>query len=783
MSEVAWQKGVSPLRGREPVPQRSSSGRLPSSFSRFGLCCFKVRASKGAVPAFISFTFPFTFRYLNGGQKGDISSEDLGSIRSHYRILDSIELFAPREGETLRDHQDGNIYLNEWMFKAGVRIPFDFGISELPHVFGAAPIQVYPNSWKKVILGCVTFVGKRNMKIVSNLLNSGGTPCWGVPLRWSEGLLEVVSTAPKELEAGQRMLLKFFQLCNLKWCPSKEAFFRWCQGLSFFGAPAVFVPEEAKERQLGEASGHGLEYRPYRIRYAYIGSISADIPFPASGSSADARPLTGGTIRGVPEEEQTLGERYRLLAPNFFFFPFVPKKIGHEGKGLTIPDDEEWLARKEVDLQAELALSCEETRSFRIVGALSFAPSFEKEPSGTPVWAALEGAEARAVVDRGLEPQCRSNLEEAGASMRLGVLGATLGEMSSGSVNGQLFRHPFDIEARALKILCGLLPELMELEERICLIDGCSSWGKYYYPMLKECVRLSLGRPQEERRKIIAVGKRPEESGMAQVTREVLRPDASFPSNWEHLEESLAGIISEACRMAGEELRGERRFFFQLLKMDRRANRVKALQERAKEAVAKLIHEAELLVELDASRAKRDEARDDVEGAAFTKQDLEQTLEEATAKATGLCLQKLNAKTSIQPLSDQAACAQEEASKLSLELDTAKVEVTWLEEELKAPKLESLQGIKDDASGKVSGLAFGEHQALIISEYLRGGTHQRREEFERSHYAHDGFMKAMSAIATLYLKLNLSSLNRRPEKKKEYKEREREREKKSPPRE
>ncbi|KAL5973091.1 hypothetical protein ACLOJK_037117 [Asimina triloba] len=129
------------------------------------------------------------------GKKGMISSDDLGSICSRYHIPESIELFTPREGV----HHDDNICLNEWMFKVGVWILFKFSISELLHVLGVNPIQVSPNSWKiaqsvmwfcewrkfsvdrhlwvlllsrKVMLGCVTFAGKLNTKIISNLPDS-----------------------------------------------------------------------------------------------------------------------------------------------------------------------------------------------------------------------------------------------------------------------------------------------------------------------------------------------------------------------------------------------------------------------------------------------------------------------------------------------------------------------------------------------------------------------------------------------------------------------------------
>ncbi|KAL5980805.1 hypothetical protein ACLOJK_028716 [Asimina triloba] len=55
------------------------------------------------------------------GKKGMIVSDNLASLRSYYRISDCVELLAPSEGETLRDHRKGCICLNEWMLKAGQR--------------------------------------------------------------------------------------------------------------------------------------------------------------------------------------------------------------------------------------------------------------------------------------------------------------------------------------------------------------------------------------------------------------------------------------------------------------------------------------------------------------------------------------------------------------------------------------------------------------------------------------------------------------------------------------
>ncbi|KAL5994327.1 hypothetical protein ACLOJK_024376 [Asimina triloba] len=44
---------------------------------------------------------------------------------------------------------------------------------------------------------------------------------------------------------------------------------------------------------------------------------------------------------------------------------------------------------------------------------------------------------------------------------------------------------------------------------------------------------------KEERRRVAATGKHLEETGVTEVSREVLRPDANAPSEWEFLEEAL----------------------------------------------------------------------------------------------------------------------------------------------------------------------------------------------------------------------------------------------------
>ncbi|KAL5994106.1 hypothetical protein ACLOJK_034978 [Asimina triloba] len=63
--------------------------------------------------------------------------------------------------------------------------------------------------------------------------------------------------------------------------------------------------------------------------------------------------------------------------------------------------------------------------------------------------------------------------------------------------------------------------------------------------------------------------------------------------------------------------------------------------------------------------------------------------------------------------------------------------------------------------GALSGVFIGgrsEHQATIILKYLRSNAHRWREEFEHSHYAHDGFIRALSGVVASYPELDLSSL-------------------------
>ncbi|KAL6005445.1 hypothetical protein ACLOJK_006012 [Asimina triloba] len=178
------------------------------------------------------------------------------------------------------------------------------------------------------------------------------------------------------------------------------------EGLLLFNAPTFFAKEETIERQLG--GGVWLFSGCPTLNREVVGAYPLSIRFPSM-------------LRGAFEKKETFSE-------------------SREGKGLVVPDDEEErLARREkADLQAGLTLSHKEARCLGLVvvspeaavepvhlrssslpilvidlneGALSPAPSSEKEPSGTPVQTTLEGAEVRVVADQGLAPRCRANQE------------------------------------------------------------------------------------------------------------------------------------------------------------------------------------------------------------------------------------------------------------------------------------------------------------------------------------------------------------------------------------
>ncbi|KAL5978230.1 hypothetical protein ACLOJK_029347 [Asimina triloba] len=152
---------------------------------------------------------------------------------------------------------------------------------ELLNIFGAAPIQILPNSWRiiqsvpwfcesrkcmadqhfwasllsrKMMLGSVSFTRKWNTKIVSNLPNS--VPEWKLQFfyaRFKEGedneLPVVRSVALEELERGQSHIA----LSGIR----RRGPFRWCEGLLLSEALGVLL-----RGVLAGASGPSLGTRP-----------------------------------------------------------------------------------------------------------------------------------------------------------------------------------------------------------------------------------------------------------------------------------------------------------------------------------------------------------------------------------------------------------------------------------------------------------------------------------------------------------------------------------------
>ncbi|KAL6000167.1 hypothetical protein ACLOJK_034845, partial [Asimina triloba] len=129
---------------------------------------------------------------------------------------------------------------------------------------------------------------------------------------------------------------------------------------------------------------------------------------------------------------------------------------------------------------------------------------------------------------------------------------------------------------------------------------------------------------------------------------------------------------------------GERWFFFQLLEIPRRANRVEARREEAEKAATRLCSA------LEAARAELEVVRDDTDGIPFTKQDLEKSLAEAKAEVGALRLQKFSAEATFQPDRDKAirkVIVTEEGASQSL-----------VEPIAPRPKVEAFSGTDPDAS-------------------------------------------------------------------------------------
>ncbi|KAL5980293.1 hypothetical protein ACLOJK_028201 [Asimina triloba] len=268
--------------------------------------------------------------------------------------------------------------------------------------------------------------------------------------------------------------------------------------------------------------------------------------------------------------------------------------------------------------------------------------------------------------------------------------------------------------------------ELSELEERIRLLDGCSSREEYHYHVLRKRStpdQFPVDRPhaqdrfgvtsimeEEERRKIIVVGKHLEKVAMEQVSRKALRLDVSVLFEWELLEKTLVkvrGMVRERLETEGERchvegmVEGERRLFFQLLKMGRCANQAEARREVVEKAVARLCSVLDAMrAELEVARAKQaqEEASklaervEAIKRAAAAEEKVVQPLMEPVAlRPEAESLRdvdpdagegsSLNGEVSV--LRERIVVLSSRESKLLVESDKMQVEVVWFQTELK----------------------------------------------------------------------------------------------------
>ncbi|KAL5978928.1 hypothetical protein ACLOJK_018823 [Asimina triloba] len=201
--------------------------------------------------------------------------------------------------------------------------------------------------------------------------------------------------------------------------------------------------------------------------------------------------------------------------------------------------------------------------------------------------------------------------------VHLRVLTMTLGEPSSSKSDEE---EPWDVEGSGSAEL--MLRKLLLHFPPLIVRDR---W-------LDDLFKVSPNMVADERRKIVGAVKCPEELSVTQVFKEVLRLDA-LPSILECLVTTFSTALLEARNKAEEELKtslvqhyakgaikGERRFFYKLQEMDRRANGAATLEAKEMEATEELcqdLSEAKALraraVDLGAegakSRVKLDAAR------------------------------------------------------------------------------------------------------------------------------------------------------------------------------
>ncbi|KAL5989124.1 hypothetical protein ACLOJK_027226 [Asimina triloba] len=521
---------------------------------------------------------------------GMIVPNDLAFLRSRYCIPNCVELLARLEGETLQDHPPTQL-------QGGP----DLGFTQFLEDHSVSIVVL------KVMLGCITFIRKWNMKIVLNLTDS--VPEWK---------------------------LQFFY-----------ARFEEAEDLPLPGVPTASPLGGPEGRLYGEASGPSL----------------------GTHSSIEGSP---SLVLRRPSYKAQLEEH--------------PKKM----KRL-----------EEEDLQASLALSRKEAHRSGLFVTLPEA-SVDPTSLGSTLSPVL-------VVDIG-----------ANTTSPILILEFETFDAPGQEDVKELQRHrgPCRSVMRTR--------ELSELEDRVCLIDWCASRAKYHYHVLGKHAHLPMRRSHEqdrfkmnsimdevERRKIIAKVKCPKEVGIEQASQEVL---SFIQGSWHDGRE--ARDERERCQVEGM-TDGERHFFFQLLEMGRRVNRVEALREEAEGAIL------EFCSVFNATRAELDKARDDPEGISLAKQDLERAL------------------ASLLHLSNQAENVREEASRLSSEIEaicSRGVNPDTNEESSHAGH----EAIREEVSvlpEQVTVLSSRKSELLDESEIVRANVARLQTELETSRADLDAFKR------------------------------------------
>ncbi|KAL5986985.1 hypothetical protein ACLOJK_015320 [Asimina triloba] len=235
-----------------------------------------------------------------------ISSEDLALIRDCYEILSNIVLSTSKPHETPRDRRPGYICMNEFMFKTGVQIPFEFGVADLLQGFrkGYRADRYFLRALlvRKSIQGYVTFIGKGDAELIDNLpdLFVSERDSWGVPDWWEKRLPEPVSASTVGLEAHQRLAQMYLQGTSLHWFPLKEVFLCWCKALTHLAALAASGEKAGKEEVPLEegtsVSGGASERRgdrPSNVAPIVVSEALAEPDHARMMGPASAGPLEG----------------------------------------------------------------------------------------------------------------------------------------------------------------------------------------------------------------------------------------------------------------------------------------------------------------------------------------------------------------------------------------------------------------------------------------------------------------------------------------------------------